>query len=143
MTEPPYLPRHFRPQELVPKALFELMGNGSLRCFDREVLQALDALRAYHDRPVTINTWHTGGTHQWRGFRSVSCPVGAVQSRHKLGVAFDLAGPHLQMLLEQVLEHGRSFRIHRLEEPKVTMPRGYIHVEFGPDVPKFVKVFKP
>ena len=39
---------------------------------------------------MVANTWYWGGRHQWRGFRTCDCTVGADYSQHRYGRASDL-----------------------------------------------------
>lgn len=139
-----YAPRFFRPQELLPRETFAQVGDLGLRLFPEWALRGLDALRVLHDQPIVINDWHTnGGSVQYRGWREPNCPVGAPRSRHKSGVAFDLHSADLLGLLDLIMGCAPAIGILRLEEPKITLPKGYLHIEFtGAPVVK-IRVFNP
>ena len=39
---------------------------------------------------MSVNTWHWGGSSEYRGWRPWDCGVGAFLSQHKFGKALDL-----------------------------------------------------
>jgi hypothetical protein len=84
--------KYFKAFELVDHLTYESMGENALSLFDAAALQALDDLREYFDRPVTVNDWHSGGEFEWRGFRTLAKAIelGAPRSAHATGRAFDL-----------------------------------------------------
>ena len=148
MTEPFYHPIYFDAQELLPPEVYSLTGNGGLRLFDTDILQSLDAFRDYCQFPFTINTWREVGAGSkmamcYRGYRPPSCKIGAPMSGHKKGVCFDISCSNLDYLAELVVKAGRSFRITRMENPKITIPKGYIHLEFACKLGGVVRIFNP
>lgn len=54
-----------------------------------KIVLLADFLRQYFDAPIKINTWHTGGNLQYRGWRPKDCVIGAKNSEHKKGNALD------------------------------------------------------
>ena len=101
-----YKCRYFRIEELVPKNLHTQFGEDCWQFFNPLALEALDNVRIYFDRPVTVNTWLWGGNLQLRGLRPPGTSVGAAYSLHKFGGAFDfdvwemLAGEVRQVILD-------------------------------------------
>ena len=84
--------KHFALYELVDKTTFHQYGEAAWQFFNPEALQALDDLRDFFNRPITINNWWDGkGSFQWRGFRTPekAAELGAPHSQHALGNAFD------------------------------------------------------
>ncbi|OQC57067.1 MAG: Peptidase M15 [Bacteroidetes bacterium ADurb.Bin012] len=81
--------KHFKAYEIVDKNTYEALGEDALRLFPYHSLLMLDGLREFFDVPITVNTWHSGGQFQWRGFRTIHCKEGAKQSYHRRGMAFD------------------------------------------------------
>ena len=79
----------FQLYELVDKNTYVVQGENAWKLFNPLALQALDNLRQYFGRPITVNNWHSGGRFQYRGFRPLDCPIGSKLSQHKLGNAFD------------------------------------------------------
>jgi len=76
--------------ELVDKKTYETLGNKAWDLFKPEALIMLEGLREFFKCPISCNTWHWGGEFQFRGYRPPSCSVGAPQSLHKQGMAFDV-----------------------------------------------------
>jgi hypothetical protein len=85
--------KYFQVWELVDQNTYEQMGVGALSLFNPQILIALDNVREYFGKRVTVNTWHEGGQFQWRGYRTVEAahklgsPTGHEQ--HQAGNAFD------------------------------------------------------
>jgi hypothetical protein len=102
-----YKPRYFEIQELVDRVTFERFGVGSLMFFSPLALQALDGLREYFNRSVTVNNWHKGGPFQFRGLRPRGCAVGGEYSQHRFGNAFDcdVAGLSAGEVRKEILLH--------------------------------------
>jgi hypothetical protein len=87
-----YIPKYFKPYELVPKATYELLKNRPWviwQLFDPRVLHVADAIRRRYGK-MTANTWYWKGRHQYRGWRPARCKVGATYSQHRFGRALDL-----------------------------------------------------
>jgi hypothetical protein len=139
-----YHPRWFRAVELLPRATYEQTGDAGLRLFPVFALRGLDGLRTMYGSSLYCNDWwENGGSLHYRGWREPSCPIGAPQSRHKQGIAFDLHGDNMLELVDLILSAGNALGIHRLEEPKVTLPSGYVHIEFRANYSEKVRVFNP
>jgi len=87
-----YVPKHFQPYELVPKAVFERFENSLYRIwwlFDSRMLFTADAIRERYGKMIA-NDWFWGGSNQYRGWRPWDCGIGAELSQHKFGCALDL-----------------------------------------------------
>ena len=87
-----YIPKFFQPYELVPRSTYELLKDRPWiiwQLFDNRVLYIGDRIRKRYGKMVA-NTWYWGGKHQYRGWRSSGCPVGARWSQHRFGRAEDL-----------------------------------------------------
>lgn len=88
-----YETKHFKLEELVPRALFEAHKDRPQflwRLFDPRLLLAADALRDHYGVPLTCNDWSWGGRFQGRGFRPADYGTGAEYSQHKFGRAMDV-----------------------------------------------------
>lgn len=81
--------KYFKLEELVDRETFETQGEKAWDVFNPFALIALDDLREFFGASITVNDWARGGSMQWRGYRSDKCPIGAVQSQHRKGNAFD------------------------------------------------------
>jgi hypothetical protein len=117
--------KHFQPYEIVDRITFEHMGDQALSLFNPEALQALDDLREYFGVPITVNNWHSGGLFEWRGFRTPekAIELGAPQSRHAKGEAFDLdvqgmPAEEVRRIIIENKNHLLLQRITRLEAGK-------------------------
>lgn len=87
-----YVPKHFKSFELFPPDILAqnaYMGDKIFWLIDDRVLWTNDQLRERYGK-VYMNTWYWGGNHQYRGYRSFDCQVGAKWSQHKFGRASDL-----------------------------------------------------
>jgi len=82
--------KYFTLEELVDKDTFGSLGDKAWWLFNPVALIALDGIRDFFDRPVKVNDWKWGGTLQYRGYRPEHCNIGAINSYHKRGMAFDL-----------------------------------------------------
>jgi len=121
----------FRIEELVDKASFASWGEGCWNFFPQESLEMLHGIRMFLDRPVTVNNWLWGGPYQYRGYRGPGCPIGAPQSYHKRGMAYDfdvkgLTAEDVRKLLVENQDHEWLLPIKRLEN-KVT----WVHADTG------------
>lgn len=124
-----YLPRWFSVQELVPPEVYDVRGEKSLELMDVNILEALDAIRDDHGR-ILVNNWHSGGDLKYRGFRPLSCPVGAAFSQHRYGRAIDFTP--LDTPLETVYEaikDGLYDQVTTLENIEVTSKGNWIHMD--------------
>jgi len=87
-----YIPKYFRPYELIPKETYELLKNRPWvvwQLFDPRTLYVGDRIREKYGKMI-CNTWWWGGTHQYRGWRPIGCKEGAEYSQHRFGRALDL-----------------------------------------------------
>jgi hypothetical protein len=117
--------QHFQPFELVDRLTFERIGDQAIVLFNPEALQALDDLREYFGVPITVNNWHSGGSFEWRGFRTPekAIELGAPNSRHAKGDAFDLdvhgmIAEEVRLRIMENKNHPLLRRITRLEAGK-------------------------
>ena len=90
--------KYFQPYELVDKLTYSQKGYDSLALFTPQILLALDNVREFFGKPITVNNWHEGGPFQWRGWRTeaeadklLGLPPGTHpgHEQHSLGNAFD------------------------------------------------------
>lgn len=83
-----YKCKYFKIEELVSRSIFEKYGDIAWQFFDPLALRTLDQIREQFGQ-LLVNNWHSGGTLQYRGYREKACTVGAVNSQHRHGRAFD------------------------------------------------------
>lgn len=111
--------KYFKIQELVSKEIYDEFGEDSLLQFKSDkALNSLFALRALIGLPITVNNWHIGGQFNNRGLRTQDCKVGAKNSAHKKGLAFDIdvKGMKAEEVRQFILAHQKELPfITRLE----------------------------
>ncbi|MCG7915920.1 MAG: hypothetical protein JAY71_18800 [Candidatus Thiodiazotropha weberae] len=83
-----YIPKHFRPEELVPPAVFSERGDLCLTLIDERVLRTLDRLRDSFGI-ITINDWLWGGNFTESGLRVPDSDCYSCYSQHTFGRAMD------------------------------------------------------
>jgi len=82
--------KYFDLRELIPKEIYDKLGDDSTRFINKQIPIVLDFFRDYFAHKIIINDWLYGGEFNYSGFRPSSCKVGAELSSHKLGCAMDL-----------------------------------------------------
>ena len=90
-----YIPRHFKIEELTSPDICDPLDGRQWLLFDERILITADKLRDRYGAMV-CNTWHCGGHHSFRGFRTWATKVGDYNSQHKLGRALDLIPIHVE-----------------------------------------------
>ncbi|MEA1998027.1 MAG: hypothetical protein U9N61_01695 [Euryarchaeota archaeon] len=80
---------HFITQELVSKAVYEVLGEYALLLFDLRVLKTLATMREFFNCPIHLNNWWWGGNIDGRGFRDLKENTGSQTSTHRDGRALD------------------------------------------------------
>lgn len=84
---------YFKLYELLPqdiyRKLYPMHGERLWGIFNKKYRTTINLLRQRYGKMVA-NTWHWGGAHQYRGYRPLDCPVGAILSQHKFFRAVDL-----------------------------------------------------
>lgn len=83
-----YVPKYFKPYELVSRDIYRKFGNRSLEFLDTRLLWTIDNIREKFGK-VVVNDWYWGGKFQYRGYRENECTVGAKESQHRHGRALD------------------------------------------------------
>jgi len=121
-------PKHFIPQEYVPKEIYDVLGDKSLLVMDYRVLKTDDAIREFFGVPVIINTWHDSkmvkkyGLRRYSGYRPFQCKVGAAFSQHKFGRASDkvVVGIDIKTVRRAIIDNQRHFPYITVIEDKVS-----------------------
>ncbi len=149
--------KYFTPKELIQPSLFahltvsalmNIIGQYTLSCMDMlrqdygEAVRLSGRFKSPADCWVHINGIYGGEMYRHSGLRSVDCPEGSEDSNHKDGNVFDWKCRHMDILLNLVLDNWRTYSIGRLENPEITMSRGYLHLEFNSNVEE-LKIFNP
>jgi hypothetical protein len=114
--------KYFQVYELVDRLTYEQRGDEAISVFNPEVLIQLDNLREYFGVPITINNWHSGGSFEWRGWRTPekAKELGAPHSQHRIGNAIDgdvrgMSADDVRAAIIANKDHPLLCRIQRLE----------------------------
>lgn len=101
---------HFIIEELVPPAVFNVLGDTAWDLFDEKAIITLDQLRDYFG-PIVVNNWHSGGQYKESGYREATSTTGAQKSRHKAGMAFDCKPVRCtpQSMHAEILNNSKKF----------------------------------
>lgn len=130
--------KYFKINELVsPDILAVLTDDLAWRLIPDWIITSLDSIREAYNAPIYINGLGLVNC----GIRAKGCPVGASNSKHKHGFAFDLHATDLPKLRSIIQSKFREFRICRMEHPDYTA--GWCHVEFCATEPINLTVFIP
>ena len=134
-----YKPRFFKPQELVPRNVYDLFLDKDMiyRIFDENALKLLDWVRDIctpylQGRGMVCNNWKRGGTFQNRGFRPATSTVGAKRGSHRFAKGFDVSSPVMttQQMFDVIEEKKDTapckFRIQRT---KNGVTPTYLHID--------------
>jgi hypothetical protein len=81
--------KFFVVQEFIDRETYKRCGNDSIVLMSDEMIYTAVVIRNISQTPVMLNSWHTGGANQYRGYRPWDCPIGAQYSMHKEGRAID------------------------------------------------------
>jgi len=90
--------KHFVMQEFLPPIQYknimklstdEMRLKAFYKLIDRRIIDLAEYYRQFFGRAIIVNNWHSGGTYTLRGWRPRNSKIGAVNSMHKLGKAFD------------------------------------------------------
>ncbi len=82
------LTKYFKVQEFVPKEIYAMYGEGSIRFINPDIVRIANLVRERMGVPVTIN----GAGFNESGFRMPDTKTGARLSSHKRGCAIDVRG---------------------------------------------------
>ena len=148
------LTKHLYLDEVIdPFTYFTEKDNGISK-IDLKLTPIFELLRNLYDKPLPINNWwnyaiesgiNKNSTeaellafsdyiddnrhiHQWSGYRSPKCKIGAKYSTHKLGQALDPKGNQLEMY-KIVMKREKLFYkmgLREIEDPKIT--NGWLHI---------------
>jgi len=82
--------KHFKVNELVPKEIYAMYGDGAVQFLDIKAVRVIEFLRKDLGKPVYVNNWDSGGLRQESGYRVPNTKTGGKLSQHKFGRAFDV-----------------------------------------------------
>lgn len=137
-----YKYKYFKAYELVPKTVYEELGEDAFEWIDPKLMTALEYIRERLGT-VTINTWKQGGALQYRGLRTKESKHYSTKSQHCVGKAadFDVKG----MTAQEV----REWLIDNREEPAlapitfIEMAVHWVHIDIRPAVSNTLTCWYP
>ncbi len=123
------LSENFDLRELVAPDIYEKIGERAADWINANTIETLEGLRADFG-PITINTWHNGGSYRQSGIRSPDSHVGSKFSSHKFGCGFDLkfSGYDAETVFHNILKNPENYPfISRMENAEIT--KTWLHIE--------------
>lgn len=133
-----YKCKYFKAKELVSPEVYKIHGENSFKYFSKNILIFLDTLREDLQVPILVNRPSLGFTQ--RGLRTTIDNIVKDEvennklylSAHVLGRGVDFEVPNMDMkkVYERIINNPKKFNmITRIEDPNVTLKKGYIHVD--------------
>ncbi|MCQ9627907.1 hypothetical protein HS141_13325 [Cetobacterium somerae] len=130
--------KYFKGKELVSPEVYKIYGEEAIKFIAKDILIFLDLLREDLGVPILVNRPSVGITQ--RGLRTTidSIVKDKVKnnklylSAHVLGRGVDFEVPSMDMkkVYERIINNPRRYSmITRIEDPNVTLAKGYIHVD--------------
>lgn len=99
---------NFSLHEFIDKKTYKKWGEASIWFIDPRIIQVAQFIRTRHNKPVTINSWTSGGQYQYSGFD----PPGGYRkatslSQHRFGRAIDvkISGMTPQELYKDIIDN--------------------------------------
>lgn len=144
--------KYFKGKELVSPEVYKIYGEEAIKFIAKDILIFLDLLREDLGVPILVNRPSVGITQ--RGLRTTidSIVKDKVKnnklylSAHLLGRGVDFEVPSMDMkkVYERIINNPRRYSmITRIEDPNVTLAKGYIHVDNMETGKNGIYIFKP
>ena len=144
--------KYFKGKELVSPEVYKIYGEEAIKFIAKDILIFLDLLREDLGVPILVNRPSVGITQ--RGLRTTidSIVKDKVKnnklylSAHVLGRGVDFEVPSMDMkkVYERIINNPRIYSmITRIEDPNVTLAKGYIHVDNMETGKNGIYIFKP
>ena len=144
--------KYFKGKELVSPEVYKIYGEEAIKFIAKDILIFLDLLREDLGVPILVNRPSVGITQ--RGLRTTidSIVKDKVKnnklylSAHVLGRGVDFEVPSMDMkkVYERIINNPRRYSmITRIEDPTVTLAKGYIHVDNMETGKNGIYIFKP
>ena len=111
---------YFNIKELVCKHVYNKFGEMAWTFFDPRLLETICVIREKLGKPITVNTWHSGGSLTQRGLRCNVCQLVAEKTRlEKVYVSAHLQGSNR-------IENDLSELKKKYEEKVISIRQAYI-----------------
>lgn len=124
-----YKCKYFKIHELVPPDIYKKYGDSAFQFLDPKMLYTIDKIRERYNTSLTINNYMWNGSYSQSGYRPVSSSVGASNSQHRHGRAFDckLKGISAEQVREDILNdpYHEDFKYITCIEMKVN----WLHID--------------
>lgn len=144
--------KYFKGKELVSPEVYKIYGEEAIKFIAKDILIFLDLLREDLGVPILVNRPSVGITQ--RGLRTTidSIVKDKVKnnklylSAHVLGRGVDFEVPSMDMkkVYERIINNPRRYSmITRIEDPNVTLAKGYIHVDNMETGKNGIYIFEP
>lgn len=124
---------NFYLDEFVCPEIYSARGAQSVQLLDMRIIMAVQFLREKIGKPITINTWWSGGQYHESGLREFNTRTGAKLSQHKYGRAVDIkvSGMTPREVYEVVMSHEQHLIEHQLitTVESLAATRSWLHVD--------------
>lgn len=96
---------YFKTSEFVPDKVYKERGEAALELMDGRIVEAMEKLREWSGRPMTVNSRTEG--RNWSGLRTPECPQFSPYSQHTFGRAVDsVASTPPELFHKKIIEDG-------------------------------------
>ncbi|MDX8337486.1 hypothetical protein [Candidatus Cetobacterium colombiensis] len=147
-----YRCKYFKAIELVSPSVYKIHGDAAIKYISTDILIFLDTLREDLKVPILINRPKVGITQ--RGLRTTLDEIvkdnvkrdRLYLSAHVLGraVDFEVPGKDMKEISSLIINNRERYNtITRMENPNITLKKGYIHVDNIATGKKGIYIFNP
>jgi len=122
--------KDFSLQEFVPPMIFEQYVDKAIWFVDPKLFSMAQFIRDRFGKAMTINNYMSGGTYQYSAFRDHLCTIGAVNSQHRHGRAFNfrIKGATPAEVRQDIIDHYHWYREVGLTTIEAETPT-WVHVD--------------
>ena len=128
--------KYFQVKELVSSNIYKEYGDDAIKFLDPKALKALENVREILGVPLICNNWAAGGSRNYCGYREPECSIGAKNSMHKQGKAFDLISTKLTAKeMREILENNQDKLKYpiRVEKWDNKGELSWLHIDISPN----------
>jgi len=132
------LSKHIHSEELLPPE----WGNAVV--LDPRLVIVLEKIRELcGGRPMILNTWHSGGSLKYRGYRPKSCTIGATKSMHREGKAADFDIKWMTADAVRAIIRKNAVELHALGLRRIESGVSWVHIDLKETGLSTIKEFRP
>lgn len=128
--------KYFKVKELVSSKIYKEYGDDAIKFLDPKALEVLENVREILNVPLICNNWAAGGSRNYSGYREPECSIGAKNSMHKQGKAFDLISTKLTAKeMREILENNQDKLRYpiRVEKWDNKGEISWLHIDISPN----------